>query len=244
MSRVEKLKEVFAKSQQDEVFLLSKILIPAEKEYFVGSLEFTNVDLALYNLLVGKSADLARGNFYKAGMVAAYMHDFYNEDIFLIRFFTYPILSDSSQLIKKFTEYKKSKWGNTFAAYFGWTIQAVLKKDLESLKINVEGLENTCRKGWEKKYLGAIKAFKGILLHDPVLAKVGVEELLANHKKQDINELLKEFMSLEATALLKLTRYVGMDIEINNELIPKDILPIKELNEYPVYDFFKEMNGV
>lgn len=100
MVRVEKLKEVLAKTQQDEIFLLGKTSMPEERKYFVGSLEFTNVDLALYNLLVDKSADLARGNFYKAGMVAAYMHEFYSEDIFLIRFFTYPILSDSSQLIK------------------------------------------------------------------------------------------------------------------------------------------------
>jgi hypothetical protein len=191
---------------------------------------------------VNKSADSARGNFYKAGMVAAYMHEFYNEDIFLMRFFTYPILSDSSQLIKKFAEYKKSKWGNTFAAYFGWAIQAVLKEDQESLKINIEGLENTCRKGWEKKYLGAVKVFKGILQRDSAFAELGIKELLSNHKKQDVNELLKEFMSLEATALLKLTRYVGMDIEINNDFVPKDILPINELNEYPTYDFFKEMN--
>jgi hypothetical protein len=243
MVSVDKLEEVFVKTQQDEVFLLGKISIPAEKEYFVGSLEFTNVDLALYNLFVSKSTDLARGNFYKAGMVVAYMHEFYNEDIFLIRFFTYPILSDSSQLIEKFVEYKRSKWGNTFGAYFGWAIQSVLKRDKESLKINIEGLEGTCKKAWEKRYAGAIKVFKGILERNPPLAKEGIEELLTNHKKQDINELLKEFMSLEATALLKLTRYAGMEIEISNDLVPEDILSIKELSEYPIYEFLEEMNS-
>lgn len=241
MNKIETLKNNYKKSQEDEKFLMTKLSNNEEKRFFIGSLEFVNINYALYNIFIKSMPDGARLAFYNASMIAAYLHEKYNEDIFLIKFFTYPVLSDNSNLMDRFSRYNNSRWGNTFAYYYGKAVQSVIINNKSNLAENIKGLEKTCKKGWEKQYSGFITAFQGFLDGSPELIIRGVEELLTKYKKQDIDELLKEFINLEATAILKLSLRQNMELKINNPLIPNEFLLIKELPEYKGYDFFKEI---
>ena len=183
-----------------------------------------------------------KGYLYKIGMVNSYYSEMCKRDIFeVLNTFTFPILSDSKELINRYLKYEVLEYQDAFSTYFGQSIQAVLKQNDAELTRTIEGMNNHSKEGWEKNYRGAVTAFQGILKKEKELVRAGIEELLSCHGNQNTHPLTKEYINYEATALVKIANINGLDISIESQLIPNALLPVQELESYPRYDFFDEL---
>ncbi len=64
------------------------------------------------------------------------------------------------------------------------------------------------------------------------------------HKARNTDTLLNKYISMPALGYAKLAWYLGVEVEVNSPLIPKDLLPIKPLDNYEIpYDFLEEYFG-
>jgi hypothetical protein len=84
-----------------------------------------------------------------------------------------------------------------------------------------------------------VTSFHGFLEKDTSLTNTGVHEHLGNHFKIEGVELWKNVISVEATVIGKLALKMGMEVRIENELLPKQLLSIHELECYYTYDFLE-----
>ncbi|MEL6537488.1 MAG: Imm49 family immunity protein [Bacteroidota bacterium] len=61
------------------------------------------------------------------------------------------------------------------------------------------------------------------------------------HKTRNDNGVISQYVSQPALGYAKLAWRHGLEVETNSPLIPKELLPIQPLEEYPIpYDFLKE----
>jgi hypothetical protein len=235
-------------ASETESFSLSKIKIPEEQYFYYRSLINPNLVFAI-NKVSNKQVESAKNSFYKAGIIAAYQHDVYEkgnytDSIYLIhRYFCYVILSDSSKLINHYLKYNDN-FLKTFQSAFVKAVQAIIKNDDDELFKQIDLLEKyTAKKTWEKDFNGVFIAFKGILQNDKVLVEQGINEILAKHSKQEQPAVVKDYMNIEALTLAKLAYRKGIIVEIDNPLLPKEMIPIQELEKYESYDFLRDLEA-
>jgi len=246
MDKINLLHSFYERSIEDEKFLLSKIIIPEEKAAFIGSFEGNARYFALHSMYVKKDFLMARQYFYKAAVSGEYMvrkHDWLmHTSIYKI---CYALLSDNSKVIEHYKELKNTKWDENFLGYqFNTAIQCVLKDDAEILKKQIEGLNKSVTKGspkGAKAFAGCINVFEGLLNNEKKQIETGINELVKTIGKRDDLTLVKDFFSIETTALVKLAWRKGFEIKVESSFVPKEMLPINELQEYPGYDFFQEI---
>ena len=234
--------QIYDQSKNDEEFLLTKAVIENERCDFIGFLEFTNLNYACYNIYYVKECLTARNNFYQSALIRLFLNNFCNRSIFMLyRSFCSAIISDSQKLINQYLTYTDD-FLDTFGSSFAKAIQAIIKGDDVSLQIQIENLEkHTDKKSIAKNYSGIPVAFKGILQNDKMLVEQGIYEILAKHNKQEHPAVIKDFLNIEALTMAKLSIRKGIIVEIDNPLLPKAMIPIKELERYESYDFLKEI---
>lgn len=241
-----KLTGLYAMFLDDEKFNLQKIQIPEEKRNYIGFAELNNRSLALHAMYVLQDFDKARNYFYKAAICGEYMVRMYDElmhtSIYKI---CYALLSDNSKVIEHYKELKNTKWDENFLGYqFNTAIQSVLKDETETLKKQIEGLKKAVTKAspkGAKAYVGCVNVFEGLLNKDKTQIETGINELVKTIGKRDDLTLVKDFFSIETTALAKLAWRKGFEINVESSFVPKEMLPVNELPEYPGYDFFTEI---
>jgi hypothetical protein len=220
------------------------------KEYIIMNLVSSNLQIATYNIVIKKDFYFGRNCFYKAGLLKMLLHEKFDKknytssNVFLVSIgFAYSILSDSHKLISKYLEYEDD-FLDTFGSAFAKAIQACVKGDDSSLQLEIDNLErHTGTKSIAKNYSGIPVAFKGILFKDKMLVELGISEILAKHSKQDQPAILKDFMSIEALTLAKLAYRKDIIVELDNSFLPKEMIPVKQLEEYESYDFLKELES-
>jgi hypothetical protein len=177
-------------------------------------------------------------------MVNAYYHEILNMEIFgVLNMFSFPILSDSHELIERYLGYSRAGYYGAFGTHFSKGLQAILKEDIPALEKHIDGLKRKSKKGPTKQYTGLITSFEGFYNNDQEQIIKGIYEVLKTHTKQHQMPIDKEYINYEATTIAKLAWRKGMEIEIDNPLVPQALLPIKELEHYEGYDFFKELEN-
>lgn len=232
----------YKRSIDDEKFILGKIQIPEERPFFILSLKGINTIFFLKKAFLEKDFQTSKAFLYKVAMTNSYYHEKLNGEIFnVLDTFTYPLLSDSSNLISRYLHYEKTEHPDSFSTYFGKAIQSVLKDDNQALQVNIEGLKKWSKKGWAKQYSGIVTTLEGFLNKDKSAIEKGLQEIVAMHAKQEQPAIVKDYINLEATALAKLAWRKGIEVGIDNALVPKELLPTEELPLYEGYEFFKEL---
>lgn len=126
------------------------------------------------------------------------------------------------------------------------TIQFFMEDNVEGVKRNLDILEAITLKRLSKKeeLLRIDYAYYQALLETD---RAKCEELLAElisptiHKKRNDNPILNQYISQPALGYAKLAWRQGIKVDIDSPLVPKELLPIKANDDYPIpYDFLKE----
>lgn len=234
-------------AKENEQLALEKIKIPEEQFYYFRSLRHPNLVYACENILTNKF-DSAINIFYDLALIYTFLHSKYDngnytsDNIFTTHLgFNYVVISDSSKLITHYLKYRDD-FLDTFGSSFAKAIQASLKNDNAELENQLSNLEkHTGPKSVAKNYSGVTVAFRGILNNDQYLAEKGINEILAKHGKQEQPPVVKDYINIEALTMAKLAYRKGLIIDIENSLLPRELIPVKELNEYKIYEFLKDM---
>lgn len=219
-------------------------------EYILMNLVSANLQIATYNLFASKNLSKSKNCYYNAGLLKILLHEkfgknnYTSSNIFLVATgFSYCILSDSSKLINRYLNYNDN-FLDTFSSVYSKAIQACIKEDDYSLHLQILQLEkHTSKSGMAKYFNGVPMAFKGIIAKDTGLIEQGIKEILNKHKNQDQPIIVKDYMNVEALTIAKLAYRRGFIVEIENQLLPKEMIPIQELDKYETYDFLKEIEA-
>ena len=83
--------------------------------------------------------------------------------------------------------------------------------------------------------------FKLILPYNKILENKEANEILEKHNKQEHPAVVKDFINLEAIAIAKIAHRKGIMVEVENPYLPKDMIPINELEKYKSYDFLNNI---
>lgn len=248
VSDLEKKIDVWNSDEKNYLGFISKP--EYSTEYILMNLVSSNLQIATYNIFAKKNFISGRNCFYKAGLLKILLHEKFDNNnytgsnIFLVATgFTFAILSDSKKLINQYSKYDDT-FLDTFGSSFAKAVQACVKEDDRALQLQIENLErHTDKKSIAKNYDGVPIAFKGILQNDKALVEQGINEVLTKHNKQEHPAVVKDYMNIEALTLAKLAYRKGITVEADNPLLPKEMIPIQELEKYESYDFLKEIEA-
>ena len=152
--------------------------------------------------------------------------------------FLYGLLSDSLEIYDWLThaELKEKNAVKTHHFLFH-QFQLVLRRDDEALR---ETIGIVAKKGGNrnKALTQAGQDFFSLLLKQD---KEGLQALIEDQAKiESVNDLEDKFLAAIAVVHAKLCWYRGIEVQIQNPLVPMVLMPIKPLDAYDVeYDFLR-----
>jgi len=238
------IETVFKRNIKDESFLLSKMKIDEERNFFVNSFYLLNELNAVYFIYIKDNPEEARNCFYKVAMTNAYCYEKLNQEIFSsVQFILYPLLSDNTDVINYSLSYKnRTPAIQTFNVYFGQAAQNVLEDNKEGLSENISGLVKRSKTGVFKYLRGAVSVFEGFLHEEIGKIEAGLVQIIESLPKSQQTEIVRDYMNIIASGLAKLAWRKEYKVNIESTLIPKSILPVQPLKSYTGYEYFEELN--
>jgi hypothetical protein len=229
--------------KESEMFFLKKIEDIEEKYFCIGDFTYINRNMAVY-YLNDQDFSQARIHFSKAGIASEYMHVIYG-GLRKVQGSSYnfmnALFSDNPITIERLSNLEHDKFPNGFALEFGKCIQAHIKDDMVSFEQSLANLAKITSKTGHKIYNGCTVGFEGILKKDINKIEEGIHLQLKTHRRIDGFKWLKDYICLHGTTIAKMAWRIGIEIEIDNPLIPKGLLPYAPLPFYEGYEFFKEI---
>jgi hypothetical protein len=153
--------------------------------------------------------------------------------------FLYGLLSDSPEIYDWLAHAELKDRGYLKGPHFHWhQFQLVLRRDDDALR---ETIALVAQKGGkhDKALSQAGQDFFSLLLKQD---KEGLQALIENQAKiKSANELEGRFLAGFAAVHAKLCWYRGIEVQIQNPLVPMELLPIEPLDFYDVeYDFLRQ----
>jgi hypothetical protein len=239
------IEEAYKNSIERESIKLEKMNNIDEQSYGrLFGLKGINLTFFLHSLFREDDVQKSKNYLYKIGMVYAYQHEILKMEVFsVLNTFTFPILSDSSKLIERYLRYSETEYYDAFNTHYAKGIQSVLRDDMSALEKHIDGLRRRSKRGYAKQFTGIVTSYDGFLNNDSEQIIKGIYEILKNTKRQYPGDLHYQYINFEAAAIAKLAWRKGMEIEIDSALVPKELLPVKELEHYEGYDFFEGLRG-
>lgn len=173
-----------------------------------------------------------------------------------LRHICYAILSDNEELIQRYSKLRYYQGEN---APFSmdemvalgespiWcnTIQFFMANDHNGIEKNLNIIEIKSLKKLPKKELGLLddyEFYKALYNGDKSKMEEVLEKLTSHkiHKQRNEDNVLNKFISLPALGYAKLAWRKGIEVEVKSELVPKELLSIRPLENYKIpYDFLK-----
>lgn len=152
--------------------------------------------------------------------------------------FLYGLLSDSPEIFDWLTHAELKEKDDVKTPHFHWhQFQLVLRRDDEALR---QTIAIVTKKGCkhDKALAQAGQDFFSLLLKQD---KEGLQALIENQAKiKSVNELEGQFLAGFAVVHAKLCWYRGIEVQIQNPLVPMALMPIESLDAYDVeYDFLR-----
>ena len=152
--------------------------------------------------------------------------------------FLYGLLSDSPEIFDWLTHAELKEKDDVKTPHFHWhQFQLVLRRDDEALRQTIAIVAKKGRKH-DKTLAQAGQDFFSLLLKQD---KEGLQALIENQAKiKSVNELVGQFLAGFAVVHAKLCWYRGIEVQIQNPLVPMALMPIESLDAYDVeYDFLR-----
>lgn len=152
--------------------------------------------------------------------------------------FLYGLLSDSPEIYDWLTHADLKNKDYVKGPHFRWhQFQLVLRRDDDALRETIAVVANKGRKH-DKALSQAGQDFFSLLLKQD---KEGLQALIEDQAKiKSVNELEGQFLAGFAVVHAKLCWYRGIEVQIQNPLVPMALMPIQPLDAYDVeYDFLR-----
>jgi hypothetical protein len=152
--------------------------------------------------------------------------------------FLYGLLSDSPEIYDWLTHAELKEIEDVKTPHFYWhQFQLVLRRDDDALSETIALVAKKGRKH-DKALAQAGQDFFSLLLKQD---KEGLQALIENQAKiKSVNELEGQFLAGFAVVHAKLCWYRGIEVQIQNPLVPMALMPIEPLDAYDVeYDFLR-----
>ena len=152
--------------------------------------------------------------------------------------FLYGLLSDSPEIYDWLTHSELKNNDYVKGPHFRWhQFQLVLRRDDDALRETIAVVAKKGRKH-DKALSQAGQDFFSLLLKND---KEGLQALIEDQAKiKSVNELEGQFLAGFAVVHAKLCWYRGIEVQIQNPLVPMELMPIQPLDAYDVeYDFLR-----
>lgn len=252
------LEELIENSNQQSKIWLERMSFTSESvKKFSSNFNYHHVLLALSNLIKSELYVL-KHNFYVSGLIDELQIKKFNSRLldYGLKSIAYCILSDNESLIQRYAKLRYQRDVNTElsmdemvlkgeSAITCNTVQFFLENNSEGIERNLNIYElkkdKILKRGKELEL--DFTFFKALHTND----KSKMEEILGKlvsakiHKKRNDNPILNQYISLPALGYAKLAWRKGIEVEVNSPLVPKELLPIKPLDNYEIpYDFLKD----
>ncbi len=213
--------------------------IPIMMRSGTGAIWYDHEMLGMKSFFIDNNISLAKQHFYTCGMLDEYRIKMYDADIldWGIIHFTYMLLSDCKELIDRYAMLKHRSFEknvNSGNSTISFCIQMALKNDLNELERVIEIMKTKSVKKhatmqWDVQF------FEGFLEKNKQKMEAALNGLITPkvHKIRNKHEiLLNEFISHPALGYAKLAWLKGIEVEVNSTLVPKELLPVKPLDNY------------
>lgn len=152
--------------------------------------------------------------------------------------FLYGLLSDSPEIFEWLTHAELKDKDDVKTPHFHWhQFQLVLRREDDALRETIALVAKKGRKH-DKALAQAGQDFFSLLLKQD---KEGLQALIENQAKiKSVHELEGQFLAGFAVVHAKLCWYRGIEVQIQNPLVPIELLPVEPLDSYDVeYDFLR-----
>ncbi|SFW26681.1 immunity 49 family protein [Cellulophaga fucicola] len=218
---------------------------------------FLEVDLAVKSIN-DKDYMQSKLHFYLASLLDKMRVEKFNDTLFDfgLPYIVYPILSDNEILIETYSKLRYNAWGRMPSmnenvlkgkdAVWCNTVQFFMVNDVQGIERNLNIIETlTLSKLPNNKQELKIDYdfYKALFNQDKGKCEELLEHLVSPkiHKKRNINDVLAQYVSQPALGYAKLAWRLGIEVEVNSPLIPKEILPIEPLDSYEIpYNFLRQ----
>jgi len=240
MRSIDHLIQIYNRVIGDEKMVAEKIKDPSKISYFVPPLEGTNVIYAIYSLCIKQNIREAKIRFHNAASVAEFASNNLNRRVMDTGTFqiSYALLSDNSELIKRYSVLKNPVNNDTSMGYqLANSMQNILLDEWEKLDWNIRGIKRFVCHSKFKWYAGVVPVLNGFRQKDAAMIELGMNELLTTHLKRNKDSFTSEFISLDTAGFNKLAWIKGYPIDMKSEFVPQELMPIKPLENYPQYKF-------
>lgn len=253
------LEELIEIHNEDSKIWLRKLDYNEEsRKKFSGNFNYYHILLSI-NALKSDHINEMKQHFYTSSIIDEIQITKYNNRLldYGLRSISYSILSDNEPLIQRYAKLRYQRGANADLSMnemvaIGelpiWcnTVQFFMANDNEGVERNLNIIETKTLKSLPKKEEGLkddYEFYKALHNRDKAKMEEVLEKLVSPkiHKKRNDNPILNQYISLPALGYAKLAWRKRIEVEVNNNLVPKELLPIKPLENYEIpYEFLKE----
>lgn len=241
---VKRLPSLIEKDQSRLKLHLDKISDSLKPHMHIGSIWGIHLHRFLYFFFYRNNNMKAKQNCFVCGLLDEHLINEYQRRIFSygIDHLAYTLLSDNKDLIERYSkleypEYEgEIKRGNAAPIY---TMLGILRED-----------EVAVERGIKIMFDKTVKLFP-TLRHDATVIEaiaekniekleLNIQELLSKKVSGRRDTGVRDFLYTHATCYTKLAWIKGMEIEVDHDKVPMEMIPIQPLEKYEIpYDFLK-----
>lgn len=240
----DKLEVVCEAKLELQPFYLEQVKKTDTIESGLNGLWYNSEITFIYDYFKEGNIDAAKQHCYTCGLLDEYAINKFDSRIldYGMSHIAYALLSDNAELITRYADLANSTYSNEIKrGSIIHAIQLAIKNELDSAYINK--LEKLSQMKGESAIQLDVRYFKALIMKDKAGIESAINELLLpkNHKYRNKNkELINDFVSHPALGYAKLAWLKGIEVEVNSPLVPKELLPIKPLDNYETpYEFLK-----
>lgn len=199
--------------------------------------------------------DKAKHHFFTAALLDEVAISKFNDHqlSYGLGLMAFPLLSDNEGLIQRYSKLRYLPWGKMKGMeenvqkgksdIWANTIQYFMANDKEGIERNLNIIETiTIKQVKSKPLINDYEFFKALYNENKSKMEEVLEVLLSpkEHKKRCFNDIYAKYISTLALGYAKLAWRIGIEVEVNSHLVPKELLPIRPLDFYEIpYEFLK-----
>ncbi|MNJ28901.1 hypothetical protein D3C77_234550 [compost metagenome] len=227
--------------------------LPKNAGYYYELLADGFQDIAIGEIILNNEPIKSKQNFYLAGKMQEVLYqkydnrqvdissDYVTTDKYTRLFMG--LISDNEGLVHSLAtlfggRIKEEEEDHEFHKNVGYAVKHLILKEEDQAKKYIDKLLKMGSQRFMKLYLGYSQVLKGILEKNKTEVNEGLDYMIECHRKlkDDYGDTPQELLSIPVLGLAKLAIRQGLDVTLDNDLAPNDLLRKHQIT-YPLIDF-------